>query len=146
MSDIWAEMGRDSFMERSSVFWDIAPCSPLKVNRRFRGTCYLHLLLQGRKISEARNQNEIGSMRSWFVGFQRTIGWYIPEARSLHSHLCDNLESYILFEALKRNSHIEICIFGFSLGYAISLFYSIMYSKQGDSVSHKQNSHITRKL
>jgi hypothetical protein len=21
-----------------SVFWDITPCSPLKVNRRFRGT------------------------------------------------------------------------------------------------------------
>jgi hypothetical protein len=37
-------------------FWDIMPCSPLKVNRRFAGTCRLHL--QGRRISEARKQCE----------------------------------------------------------------------------------------
>jgi hypothetical protein len=41
---------------RGSVFWDIMPCSPLKVNRRFRGTCSLHF--QGRRIIEARNQHE----------------------------------------------------------------------------------------
>jgi hypothetical protein len=28
---------------KSSVFWDITPCSLLKVNRRFGGTCRLHL-------------------------------------------------------------------------------------------------------
>jgi hypothetical protein len=27
---------------KSSVFWDITPCSPLKVNRHFRGTYCLH--------------------------------------------------------------------------------------------------------
>jgi hypothetical protein len=27
---------------KSSVFWDITPCSPLKVNQRFRGTCCFH--------------------------------------------------------------------------------------------------------
>jgi hypothetical protein len=31
----------------STIFWDIMPCSPLSVNRRFGGTYYLHL--QGRK-------------------------------------------------------------------------------------------------
>jgi hypothetical protein len=36
------------------VFWDITPCSLLKVNQRFRGTCCLHL--QGQRISQARNQ------------------------------------------------------------------------------------------
>jgi hypothetical protein len=41
----------------TKVVWDIAPCSPLKVNRRFGGTCRLHL--QGRRISRARNQREI---------------------------------------------------------------------------------------
>jgi hypothetical protein len=35
-------------------FWDITLCSPLKVNRHFGGTCRLHL--QGRRISQARNQ------------------------------------------------------------------------------------------
>jgi hypothetical protein len=37
-------------------FWDITPCSPLKFNRRFGRTCRLHL--QGRKISQARNQRD----------------------------------------------------------------------------------------
>jgi hypothetical protein len=33
----------------SSIFWDIMPCRPLKVNRLFRETHHLHL--QGRRIS-----------------------------------------------------------------------------------------------
>jgi hypothetical protein len=41
---------------KGSVLWDITPCTPLKVNRRFEGTCRLHL--QGRKVSHARNQRE----------------------------------------------------------------------------------------
>jgi hypothetical protein len=28
---------------RSAFFWDIIPCSLLKVNQRFGGTSYLHL-------------------------------------------------------------------------------------------------------
>jgi hypothetical protein len=35
------------------------PCSPLKFNWRFRETCCLHL--QGRKVSQARNQREASS-------------------------------------------------------------------------------------
>jgi hypothetical protein len=34
---------------KSTTFWDIAQCSPLKVNRRFGGTYRLHL--QDQKIS-----------------------------------------------------------------------------------------------
>jgi hypothetical protein len=41
---------------KSAVFWDITPCSPLKVNRRFGGTYRLHL--HGRRISRVRNQRE----------------------------------------------------------------------------------------
>jgi hypothetical protein len=41
---------------KSAIFWDITPCSPLKVNRRFGGTYDLHH--QGRKISRARYQLE----------------------------------------------------------------------------------------
>jgi hypothetical protein len=40
----------------NKLIWDITPCGPLKPNRRFGGTCRLHL--QGRKISWARNQRE----------------------------------------------------------------------------------------
>jgi hypothetical protein len=45
-----------TLVTKSSVFWDITPCSPLKINRRFGRTCHLHL--QGRRISQARNQHE----------------------------------------------------------------------------------------
>jgi hypothetical protein len=34
---------------KSSTFWDITSCSPLKVNRHFGGPCLFHL--QGRRIS-----------------------------------------------------------------------------------------------
>jgi hypothetical protein len=40
----------------NSIFWDISPCSPLKINRRFERTRRLHL--QDRRISRARNQSE----------------------------------------------------------------------------------------
>jgi hypothetical protein len=39
---------------KSTIFWDITPCSPLKVKLRFGGTYRLHL--HGRRISQARNQ------------------------------------------------------------------------------------------
>jgi hypothetical protein len=41
---------------KSSIFWDITPCSPLKVKWRFGRT--LCLRLQDRRISRARNQRE----------------------------------------------------------------------------------------
>jgi hypothetical protein len=44
---------------KSSIVWDIMPCSTLKVNRRFGGKCRLHL--QGRKISGERNQQQMGA-------------------------------------------------------------------------------------
>jgi hypothetical protein len=34
---------------KSTIFWDITPCTPLKINGRIRGTYLLHL--QGRRIS-----------------------------------------------------------------------------------------------
>jgi hypothetical protein len=41
---------------KSSIFWDITPCSLLEVIRRFGGT--YRLCLQCRRISQARNQRE----------------------------------------------------------------------------------------
>jgi hypothetical protein len=41
---------------KSTIFCDITPYSPLKVNRRFGGACRLQL--QGRRISRARNLRE----------------------------------------------------------------------------------------
>jgi hypothetical protein len=73
---------------KSSVSWDITPCSPVKMSQRFGGTCYLNL--QGRRISHARNQRKAGSRSQLHkikalcsietsVDFQRTTGRYIPE-------------------------------------------------------------------
>jgi hypothetical protein len=45
---------------KSSVFRDITPCSPLRVNGRFGGTC-LHL--QGRNQHEAANNHS----SSWYL-------------------------------------------------------------------------------
>jgi hypothetical protein len=60
---------------KSSIFWNITQCYPLKVNRRIEGTCHLHL--HGRRINQARNQLEAGSKKS----FQRTTWHYIPVMR-----------------------------------------------------------------
>jgi hypothetical protein len=61
---------------KGSLFWDIRPCSPLKVNRRFGGTCRLNL--HGRRISRARNQQAE-------FGTQWTTQCHIPEAGILHA-------------------------------------------------------------
>jgi hypothetical protein len=41
---------------KSTIFWDIRPCTPLKVNGPFGGKHCLHL--QGRRTTQARNQRE----------------------------------------------------------------------------------------
>jgi hypothetical protein len=66
---------------KSSIFWDIMPYSPLKINRRFGGTCRLHL--RGLRISQARNQREAGGRQSSALNMIRLsrIGWI--ESRQL---------------------------------------------------------------
>jgi hypothetical protein len=41
---------------KSTIFWDKMQCIQLTVNRRFGGTSRLHL--QGRRVSQTRNQRE----------------------------------------------------------------------------------------
>jgi hypothetical protein len=103
-------------------FWDITPCSPLSVSRRFGGT--YHLYLQGRrnrysrkpasKQVASRMQNACHLLTYWFlavlisstlkmeaiyssetsVATQQTTRSYIPEVDTLHNHRCENLKSY----------------------------------------------------
>jgi hypothetical protein len=47
---------------KRTIFWDITPCSLLKVSRRFGGPYRLHL--QGRKISREENLHEAGAKQS----------------------------------------------------------------------------------
>jgi hypothetical protein len=86
---------------KSTIFWDIMPCNPLKVNKRFGGT--YRLRLRNRRISRERNrrestwQAELCSLFLWnVVGFQWT--WhYNPEDSTLYNHHCENLKSYIFY-------------------------------------------------
>jgi hypothetical protein len=90
---------------KSTIVWDLTPCNPLKVHRRFGGTYRLHL--QGWKITRARNHCEnmwqaenffdAGFFPSLFstlkieaiyssetsVDFQRTTWRYISEDSTL---------------------------------------------------------------
>jgi hypothetical protein len=74
---------------KSSVFWDITQCSPLKVNRCVWGICRLHL--QGWRISQARNQCE-SRWQAYLcyetsVDIKRTARRYVPEDRALPFHI-----------------------------------------------------------
>jgi hypothetical protein len=93
--------------KKSSVFWDITPCSLLKVNPCFGGTCHLHP--QGQNISKERNQNKASSKpTTCFMHIPRCCRWkwHVPQKRqltfsrlhsvisqdrTLHSHRCENL-------------------------------------------------------
>jgi hypothetical protein len=47
---------------KNSISWDKTPCMPLKVNRRFGGTCRIQL--HDRRISQERHQGEAGSKQA----------------------------------------------------------------------------------
>jgi hypothetical protein len=72
---------------KSTIFWDITPCGPLKANWRFGGTYCLHL--QDRETSRARNQVESRWQAGlwWFLArlIYRSRKWrrYIPPKRRL---------------------------------------------------------------
>jgi hypothetical protein len=64
---------------KRSVFWYIAPSSPLKVNRRFGGKC--HISLRGGTINGLHGLNGVNN----------------PEDRTLHNQRCE-IKSYVTFE------------------------------------------------
>jgi hypothetical protein len=70
------------------MFWDIMPCSLLKVNRRFGGTYRFHL--KGLKISQARNQLEAGSEQRRNVPPNRRL-----TSNGLHGVIFQKMEIFI---------------------------------------------------
>jgi hypothetical protein len=56
-SEVW-----EGNEKKSSIFRDITPCSALKINGCFGGTCGLHL--QGRKISREKTNVKVGGKHS----------------------------------------------------------------------------------
>jgi hypothetical protein len=79
---------------KSTIFWDITSCSPLNVNRQFRGTYRLHLqpaftLVSCSAFSFTLKMEVICSSET-SIDTQRTTGRYIPEGGTLHNHHCEN--------------------------------------------------------
>jgi hypothetical protein len=84
-------------IKKSSVFWDITPCSPLKVSLDFRRICRLHLENQREAGSKHRNfgkpMEETCSSETP-IDFHRTTWRCIPEDTAAHNHCCENLKYY----------------------------------------------------
>jgi hypothetical protein len=75
-------------------FWNITPCSPLKVNRRFEGISRLHAALLATYFMPASClahysilKTEATCYSETSVDFRRTIRSYIPENRALRCQL-----------------------------------------------------------
>jgi hypothetical protein len=88
---------------KSYIFWDITPCSPLKVNRCSGGTYRLHL--QCRRISRARIQRSSHQLSRWFLARLILQPWrwrrHVPPKHmltlnGLHGDISQETELYIL--------------------------------------------------
>jgi hypothetical protein len=112
-----------SVVMKISIFWDITPCSLVKVNRHFGGTYCLHL--QGRRISQTKNQHQIcfafcllqanfllgysSSLKMKAICFSKTLAdchqtaqHYMPEERTYHEP--EDLEQWFFFSRKKCDS------------------------------------------
>jgi hypothetical protein len=93
---------------KSINFWDIMPCSPLSVNRRFGETYRLHLQGRRNKFSKKPASKQVGRFllkmeaicfSETAVDTLRTTRRYIPEVGTFHITAVNssNPTSYILF-------------------------------------------------
>jgi hypothetical protein len=69
---IW---GLTSLFMKSSAFWDITPCSPMKSNRHFGETSRLNL--QSRKIRQAKIEHEAVSKESPLTASSRVLALFL---------------------------------------------------------------------
>jgi hypothetical protein len=70
-----------SVVMKRSVFWDIKLWCPLKVNRRFGGTCACCMVVSRLEYSSTLNSETCSFETS--VDFQRITRRYMPEDRTL---------------------------------------------------------------
>jgi hypothetical protein len=89
---------------KSSVIYDITPCSVVKVNWRFGGTYRLHLL-DRRKSHAAYFMLIYCSVSTLKIGddtFFQNVSWLSPDCTALYPR--------------RYNSSINICLYGIFLG------------------------------
>jgi hypothetical protein len=82
---------------KSTIFWDITPCSPLRFNLRFGGTeCLPPAFTLVSCLAHFLDPEDGGVISSSGTSVDtRTTRCYIPEDGTLHNHRCENLKSYI---------------------------------------------------
>jgi hypothetical protein len=80
---------------KSTILWDITPCSPLKFNRRFGGKYRLYL--RGRRISRARNQRERTRLATCFH-----VGFFLSLSSSLKMETICSSETSVVFQRTTR--------------------------------------------
>jgi hypothetical protein len=90
---------------KSSVFWDITPCSAARVNLYFSGIYHFHLqaILGSCLAYSSALKIEMILSYEMSVDFIRITRCYVPEDRTLHSHRRDNLKSNIITILLITN-------------------------------------------
>jgi hypothetical protein len=104
---------------KNSVFWDITPCSPFKVNRRFGGTAEQADLPPAFPLVSCLAYYSTLKMEATCspetsVDLQRTTRHYISQDETPYNHRCENLKSYNVFlicggffklQVTERNTH-----------------------------------------
>jgi hypothetical protein len=97
---------------KSSIFWDITPCSSVKAKRHFGEMCRLQL--QGR--SQARKQHETGST-AMSVDSEQTIRHYTPVDIFFIPSKTDGLRASCCFRTcIATVWPIVTCVFRFASG------------------------------
>jgi hypothetical protein len=79
---------------KSFIFWDIATCNLLEVNRYLEGASIFTLVSSSAYSSTLKMEAIYSSEMS--VDFQWTTWRRVPGDRTLRNHRCDNLKSYML--------------------------------------------------
>jgi hypothetical protein len=92
---------------KSSIFWDITPCSLLKVTRLVWRTCCLHLY--GWRVRCARNQHEAVNKHTLEHG---RWSWQVPPKRrltfnGLHGVISQKIVLLLTFFMLKTKYLVE---------------------------------------
>jgi hypothetical protein len=103
---------------RGSIFWDITPLSPLKVNRRYRKICRLHLY--GRKVSRPRNQLDFRWQAKFCYRARFLPGLFCLQRRSVVNMQNELYQTRYYTEVLgfwccfsRRNQNSSQCLFQF---------------------------------
>jgi hypothetical protein len=131
---VWFEV-LTAVVMKSTIFWDITPCSPLSVNRRFGGTCRTHLQGQKMLVRWARNQREIlppaftlVSCSPYFFDpedggdiFLRNVGWHSTDYTTLYPRRWYSS----IYESHSRTLNTHSCINADDWTHALMTFQTV---------------------